>query len=59
MEAPTLPPKPQIRELPEANSVQDLVETINYYEHLVELWELWGESAEAIINRKTELELSL
>ena len=47
-----LPPKPQRRELKAPETVQDLAEIINYYEHLVEEWENWADCAEKLIKEK-------
>ena len=49
---PVLPPKPQRIELAEPETLQDLAYIINYYEHLVEEWEEWGETAEALYELK-------
>ena len=48
----TLPPKPQRRELKESESIQDIANILNYYEHLVQEWETWGESVETIVSDK-------
>ena len=48
----TLPPKPQRRELKEAESIQDIANIMNYYEHLVQEWETWGDSVETIVSDK-------
>jgi hypothetical protein len=45
-----LPPQPQRRELPEAKTMADIATTLNYYEHLVQEWEAWGETAERLIS---------
>lgn len=45
-----LPPKPEREPLPEVRTIEDLGHTINYYEHLVQKWELWGETVENIIS---------
>ena len=45
----TLPPTPQRKELNQAKTVEDLVNMINYYEHLVQEWEQWGEDVQKII----------
>ena len=48
----TLPPKPQRRELKQAESIQDIANILNYYEHLVQEWETWGDSVETIVSDK-------
>ena len=50
----TLPPKPQRRELKEPESLQDIANILNYYEHLVQEWETWGDSVETIVSDKTK-----
>lgn len=45
-----LPPQPQRQELPAIQTTADLVEALNYYEHLVQEWEAWGEYAQAVID---------
>ena len=47
-----LPPKPQRQELKEPESLSDLADLLNYYEHLVEQWENWGDRAEKLIKQK-------
>ena len=44
-----LPPQPQRQELAPIETTADLVEALNYYEHLVQEWEAWGEYAQALI----------
>ena len=44
-----LPPFPQRSELAPIETTADLVEALNYYEHLVQEWEAWGETAQAIV----------
>ena len=39
-----LPPKPQRKELQAPQELKDYAEIINYYEHLVREWELWGDT---------------
>lgn len=51
-ESVTLPPKPQRQELKEPESIQDIANILNYYEHLVQEWETWGDSVETIISDK-------
>ena len=50
----TLPPKPQRQELKEPESIKDLADILNYYEHLVQEWEVWGDSVETIVSDKTK-----
>ena len=44
-----LPPKPQRKELQAPQDLQDYAQIINYYEHLVEEWEVWGAVVEEMI----------
>ena len=44
-----LPPKPQREIQSEIKTMEDVARLINYYEHLVEEWELWGDTVEKII----------
>lgn len=44
-----LPPKPQREKIATATTVKDLANIINYYEHLVQEWEEWGECVSNII----------
>lgn len=46
-----LPPKPQRAELvvPETLTLKDCAEIINYYEHLVQEWEEWGDVVTNIV----------
>lgn len=44
-----LPPKPQRQELKSPENLSNLADTINYYEHLVQEWELWADTIEAIL----------
>lgn len=37
--------------MPEVTSVKDMANLVNYYEHLVQLWEQWGEDVTVIINK--------
>lgn len=50
----TLPPKPQRQELKEPESLQDIANILNYYEHLVQEWETWSDSVETIVSDKTK-----
>jgi hypothetical protein len=47
-----LPPKPQRQELKSPESLSDLADLLNYYEHLVEQWENWADRAEKLIKQK-------
>lgn len=47
-----LPPKPQRQELKAPQDLKDLAELLNYYEHLVELWEEWSKSVDAILTEE-------
>ena len=47
-----LPPKPQRQELKSPESLSDLADLLNYYEHLVQDWENWADRAEKLINEK-------
>lgn len=38
-----LPPMPERTEMPEPTNLKEVAELLNYYEHLVEQWETWGE----------------
>lgn len=51
-EKPKLPPKPQREALAEPKDMADIAYILNYYEHLVEEWEEWGETAEALYELK-------
>ena len=44
-----LPPKPQRQELKAPNNLSEMVQTLNYYEHLVQQWENWGATVETIL----------
>ena len=46
-----LPPEPEREELSEVHSVADMAERINYYEHLVLLWEQWAKDVKGIVQR--------
>lgn len=51
-QAPDLPPKPERIELAEPQTFQDMAYILNYYEHLVEEWEEWGETATRLYENK-------
>lgn len=44
-----LPPKPQRQELKAPQDLKDLADLLNYYEHLVQHWEEWGSTVDAIL----------
>ena len=44
-----LPPKPERVEQKEPESLSDLADLLNYYEHLVQDWELWADTVTKII----------
>ena len=44
-----LPPKPERVEMPEPTDLKDLANLLNYYEHLVQDWEAWGDTATRMI----------
>lgn len=45
-----LPPQPQRRKMPEVKTMADIATVLNYYEHLVQEWEAWGDTVEKIIS---------
>ena len=47
-----LPPKPERVEQKEPESLSDLADLLNYYEHLVQDWENWGDRAEKLIKEE-------
>lgn len=47
-----LPPKPQRQELKAPQDLKDLADILNYYEHLVEQWEEWSKSVDAILTEE-------
>ena len=47
-----LPPKPERVEQKEPETLSDLADLLNYYEHLVQDWELWADCAEKLIKQK-------
>ena len=44
-----LPPKPCRQEIKAPTNITECAEVINYYEHLVQQWEEWGNSVDAIL----------
>ena len=51
-QVPALPPKPERIEIAEPQTLQDMAYILNYYEHLVEEWEEWGETATRLYESK-------
>ena len=47
-----LPPKPQRQELKAPQDLKDIADILNYYEHLVEQWEEWGETVTILTEEK-------
>lgn len=45
----TLPPKPQRVEQKAPENLKDVAELLNYYEHLVQEWENWGDTVMEIV----------
>lgn len=44
-----LPPKPAREEKQAPKDLKEIAELLNYYEHLVEQWEVWANSVDAIL----------
>ena len=44
-----LPPKPERVEMSEPTNLKDMAKLLNYYEHLVQDWEAWGDTATRMI----------
>ena len=47
-----LPEKPERQKMPEVQTVQDVAKLVNYYEHLVREWELWGATVEEAVKTR-------
>ena len=47
-----LPPKPQRQELKSPESLSDLADVLNYYEHLVQEYEVWADTVDAILTEE-------
>ena len=47
-----LPPKPQRQELKAPQDLKEVTDILNYYEHLVEQWEEWGYTVDAILTEE-------
>ena len=45
----TLPPKPVREEMEAPKDLKGVTELLNYYEHLVQQWEEWGSTVDAIL----------
>ena len=37
--------------MPEVTSMKDVANLVNYYEHLLEKWEQWGDDVTALIDK--------
>ena len=48
----TLPPKPQRKELTTPETLKDYAQILNYYEHLVQQWEEWGDTVSLMVEQK-------
>ena len=44
-----LPPKPEREEIAVPDNIKGYALLINYYEHLLEQWELWGETVDKMV----------
>lgn len=44
-----LPPTPERTDQPTPETLKDYALVINYYEHLVERWEIWSESVKELL----------
>lgn len=44
-----LPPKPQRQEQKEPTNLKEIADLLNYYEHLVQQWETWGDVTERLV----------
>lgn len=47
-----LPPKPVREEIEAPTDLKGVAELLNYYEHLVQQWEAWGTSVDAILTEE-------
>lgn len=43
-----LPERPRREPIQKIETTQDVVDALNYYEHLVEEWEAWADTVEAL-----------
>ena len=46
-----LEPAPERVEMPEPTNTKELIQALNYYQNLVELWENWGDT----VTRQVEM----
>jgi len=46
-----LPPKPTRQKIDAPQTLQDYARIINYYEHLVQEWEEWGDTVSLMIEQ--------
>lgn len=49
-----LPPKPQRQEQKEPTNLKEIADLLNYYEHLVQQWETWGDITERLVRISNE-----
>lgn len=49
-----LPPKPQRVEQKEPTDLKEIAELLNYYEHLVQQWETWGEVTTRLVESPSQ-----
>ena len=47
-----LPPKPQREEIEAPKDLKGIAELLSYYEHLVQQWEAWSDSVDAILTEE-------
>ena len=48
----TLPQKQQRKELTTPETLKDYAQILNYYEHLVQQWEEWGDTVSLMVEQK-------
>ena len=49
-----LPPKPERQEQKEPTNLKEVADLLNYYEHLVQQWETWGDITERLVQFSNE-----
>ena len=49
-----LPPMPQREIMPKVTSTKDFAKLVNYYEHLVQEWENWGDKVTLIVKESND-----